>query len=109
MRLLSFLIFSLISFESLSLQAQTGKDSAIRGKELAESLCSVCHNVGPNPSSSGKTDIPSFYSIANRQNQSGQNLVGSIIFPHPEMPKVSFTNKELRDITEYILSLRDQK
>lgn len=89
-------------------QAQTGKDAAIRGKELAESLCSVCHAVGPDPASSGKTDVPSFYSLANRPNQNAQNLVGGIIFPHPEMPKVSFTNKELKDITEYILSLRKQ-
>ncbi|MFM7083674.1 MAG: c-type cytochrome [Hyphomicrobium sp.] len=100
-------IFYLISI--IASNAQTGKDSAIRGRELSEGLCSLCHAVGPDPASSGKTEIPSFYSIANRPNQNAQNLVASIIFPHPEMPKISFTNKELKDIAEYILSLRSQK
>jgi mono/diheme cytochrome c family protein len=80
-----------------------------RGRELAESLCSTCHVVDASPGNIAKSDISSFYSIANRSEQSQERLAGAIIFPHPAMPKVSFTNAELRDIIAYIMSLRVEK
>jgi mono/diheme cytochrome c family protein len=80
-----------------------------RGRELAESLCSTCHVVDASPGNIAKSDISSFYSIANRVDQSQERLAGAIIFPHPAMPKVSFTNAELRDIIAYIMSLRVEK
>jgi mono/diheme cytochrome c family protein len=80
-----------------------------RGRELAESLCSTCHVVDASPGNIAKSDVSSFYSIANRADQSQERLAGAIIFPHPAMPKVSFTNAELRDIIAYIMSLRVEK
>ena len=77
-----------------------------RGRELSVSLCATCHNVDASPGNIAKSDISSFYSIANRPEQSQERLAGAIIFPHPEMPKVSFTNRELRDVIAYIMSLR---
>lgn len=88
---------------------KAGTENFSRGKELAESLCSVCHEVGNVPSTSPKTEIPSFVSIANRPGQTQEKIVGSIIFPHPEMPRVSFTNKDLKDLSLYILSLKYKK
>jgi mono/diheme cytochrome c family protein len=79
-----------------------------RGREIAESLCSTCHMVDASPGNIAKSDISSFYSIANKPDQSQERLAGAIIFPHPAMPKVSFTNSELRDVISYIMSLRDQ-
>jgi hypothetical protein len=38
--------------------------------------------------------------------QSQERLAAGIIFPHPAMPEVSFTNSELRDVISYIMSLR---
>ena len=80
-----------------------------RGREIAESLCSTCHIVDASPGNVAKSDISSFYSIANRPAQSQERLAGAIIFPHPAMPKVSFTNSELRDVISYIMSLRVKK
>jgi mono/diheme cytochrome c family protein len=79
-----------------------------RGRELAESLCSTCHIVDASPGNIAKSDISSFYSIANKPDQSQERLAGAIIFPHPAMPKVSFTNAELRDVITYIMSLKVQ-
>ena len=79
-----------------------------RGREIAESLCSTCHIVDASPGNVAKSDISSFYSIANKPEQSQERLAGAIIFPHPAMPKVSFTNSELRDVISYIMSLKDQ-
>ena len=80
-----------------------------RGREISESLCSTCHVVDASPGNVAKSDISSFYSIANKPNQSQERLAGAIIFPHPAMPKVSFTNTELRDVISYIMSLKVQK
>jgi mono/diheme cytochrome c family protein len=77
-----------------------------RGRDIAESLCSTCHIVDASPGNVAKSDISSFYSIANKPDQSQERLAGAIIFPHPAMPKVSFTNSELRDVISYIMSLR---
>jgi mono/diheme cytochrome c family protein len=80
-----------------------------RGREIAESLCSTCHIVDASPGNVAKSDISRIYLIANKPEQSQERLAGAIIFPHPAMRKVSFTNSELRDVISYIMSLRDQK
>lgn len=80
-----------------------------RGRDLSESLCSTCHIVDASPGNIAKSDISSFFSIANKPDQSKERLAGAIIFPHPAMPKVSFTNSELRDVISYIMSLRVKK
>ena len=77
-----------------------------RGRELAESLCTTCHVVDASQENVAKSDISSFYSIANKADQSQERLAAAIIFPHPAMPNVSFTNAELRDVIAYIMSLR---
>lgn len=89
--------------------AQPGFADPSRGREIAESLCSTCHIVDASPGNIAKSDISSFFAIANRVEQSQERLAGAIIFPHPEMPTVSFTNKELRDVIAYIMSLRSEK
>jgi mono/diheme cytochrome c family protein len=89
--------------------AQTGWSDATKGRELAESLCSVCHRVGPEVGPAVVAEVPSFRSIANRPGQSPERLVAAIIIPHPAMPTVSFTNQELRDIIAYILTLKAQE
>jgi mono/diheme cytochrome c family protein len=100
------LMLPLWSFPAL---AQSVVSDPGRGRDLAESLCSTCHVVDASPGNVAKSDISSFYSIANRPDQSQERLAGSIIFPHPAMPKVSFTNTELRDVISYIMSLKVTK
>jgi mono/diheme cytochrome c family protein len=90
-------------------RAQSVVSDPGRGRDFAESLCSTCHVVDASPGNVAKSDISSFYSIANRPDQSQERLAGAIIFPHPAMPKVSFTNTELRDVIAYIMSLRVTK
>lgn len=93
---------------SSSAQAQPGLADPHRGKALAETLCSGCHNVWMGPVERDKTEIPSFYDFANQPNQTPELLAAGIILPHPLMPKVPFTNEELRNIVAYIMSLRTQ-
>ena len=50
--------------------------------------------------------MPSFPSIANRPGVTAELLAGRIIVPHPAMPGVQLTVRELREIIAYILSLK---
>lgn len=79
-----------------------------KGRELAERLCSTCHIVDASPGNIAKSDVSSFFSIANKPDQSQDRLARAIIFPHPAMPSVSFSSQELRDIIAYIISLKSE-
>lgn len=96
----------LVALGASTALAQSVLSDPGRGRDIAESLCSTCHIVDASPGNIAKSDISSFYSIANKSDQSQERLAGAIIFPHPAMPKVSFTNTELRDVISYIMSLK---
>ena len=102
-RLATVLMAAIVSSSTLG---QPELADADKGKALAETLCSGCHNVWMGPVDRDKNEIPSFYDVANRPDQTPHLLAAGIIFPHPEMPKVPFTNEELRNIVAYIMSLR---
>lgn len=99
----------LVMLPNSALSNASGSDPA-RGKVLVEGRCAACHDVGSSSTGSPRTDAPNFAAIANIPDQSADKLVWSLVFPpHPEMPDVSFSNNELRDIISYLLSLRDRK
>jgi mono/diheme cytochrome c family protein len=102
-RWITVLIAAVVSSSGL---AQTESADPDKGKALAETLCSGCHNVWMGPVEREKNEIPSFYDFANRPDQTPKLLSAGIIFPHPEMPRVPFTNEELKNIVAYIMSLR---
>jgi mono/diheme cytochrome c family protein len=87
--------------------AQTG--DAQRGRELAERICSSCHNVRADPAATLMSDVVSFASVANRPGVTAEMLAGRIIVPHPAMPDVQLSVRELRDVIAYILSLKKPK
>jgi cytochrome c len=77
-----------------------------RGRELSERVCSNCHKVKADTIGPVSTDVPSFPSIANRPGVTAESLAGRIIVPHPAMPGVQLTVRELREVIAYILSLK---
>ena len=79
---------------------------ATHGHALAARLCSQCHQVGGVSADPRLADVPSFPAIAARPGVSAEQLAGRIIIPHPEMPGVQLTTREIRDIVSYILSLK---
>ena len=86
--------------------AQQGSADLTRGQELAANMCSFCHDVTRDQSGQALDEVPSFARIASKPYQSPQAVAELIIFPHPDMPKVSFTASDLRDIIAYIMSLK---
>jgi mono/diheme cytochrome c family protein len=86
---------------------QPGISDPGHGRELADSLCSSCHEIEPGSKETLKIDVPTFLSIANRPDQTAERLAGVIILsPHSEMPKAALTTREMRDIISYLMSLR---
>jgi cytochrome c len=86
--------------------AQTVPGDAQRGRELSERLCIACHKVSADSAGPVSTDVLSFPAIGNRPGATAEGLAGRVIFPHPAMPGVQLTVKELREIVTYILSLK---
>jgi mono/diheme cytochrome c family protein len=90
----------------VSAAAQSVPGDVERGRELAERVCSNCHKVKADPAAAVSTDVLSFPSIANRPGVNAESLAGRIIVPHPAMPNVQLTVRELREVIAYILSLK---
>ena len=86
--------------------AQTKLAKQKQGRQIAERLCSNCHDVSPNAGSTVSHPARSFKSIAGRPGQSPTRLAGAIIIPHPEMPNVALTRVEIRNVVAYIQSLK---
>ncbi len=79
------------------------------GNKLARTLCTACHLIGEPANAPVPSDVPSFASIASRSNQSTDHLLTWLTQPHPPMPNINLTRKEIRDLSGYILSLRTEK
>ncbi|MGI9407112.1 MAG: hypothetical protein ACR2O4_12150 [Hyphomicrobiaceae bacterium] len=86
--------------------AQTNQTNPVRGRELAKRLCVNCHVVVPGQDLRAVQAASGFREIANRPGQSLEKIAGAVIIPHPDMPAVSLTVSELRDLVGYIMSLK---
>lgn len=87
-------------------QTETKVPDLENGLTLARKLCTTCHLVGEQAYASVPADVPTFRSIANRPSQSAVALTNWLLAPHAPMPDPHLTRKEIRDLAEYILSLR---
>ena len=87
-------------------QAESTVPDPTGGKAIAGKLCVGCHLIDKSSGGATQADVPSFPSIANRQNQSIENLTKWLMAPHAPMPDPHLTRKEIRDLAGYIVSLR---
>lgn len=101
-----FAAIALMVSVALSVPCEAQTVNPARGHELALRLCAQCHAVDRGGTGPAIADVPSFAAIAARPNATTEHLAGRIMIPHPEMPGVSLTRQELRDIISYIMDLR---
>lgn len=78
--------------------------SASRGHELAQTWCGSCHQVAD--SDKARDAVPSFRTIANDPAMSAENLRAFLNRPHPPMPPLELSRKQIDDLIAYIGSLR---
>jgi mono/diheme cytochrome c family protein len=84
----------------LSAPAQGG--DAAHGAVVAKRWCADCHVVSSHQTTA-KADAPPFADIAHRLDD--KTIAAFLTNPHPRMPDMSLTRKEIEDITAYIRSL----
>jgi mono/diheme cytochrome c family protein len=75
------------------------------GAAMAEQLCTSCHVVSPTQAS-GSDRAPSFAGIANLPGTNSGVLHAFLSRPHGLMPPLVLSNRQIDDVTAYILSLR---
>jgi mono/diheme cytochrome c family protein len=103
-RPLAAIIVTISIARSVPCEAQPANPD--RGHALALRLCTQCHAVERGGTGPTMADVPSFAAIAARPTTTAEHLAGRIMIPHPEMPGVSLTRQELRDVIGYILDLK---
>jgi cytochrome c2 len=74
------------------------------GQTIAERWCAACHLVGPDQTR--VTDgVATFAEVARREDVTIDGLRAFLASPHPMMPDMALTRREIRDLVAYIKSL----
>lgn len=82
--------------------------SVEKGRELAERLCAGCHMNEGQGEKAGPRGIPGFRAVANRQQQTHEDVVKWLRSVPPMMPDHHLTQDEAYDLAEFIMSLRKE-
>ena len=77
-----------------------------QGYALAQRVCAECHAIDKVRASSPNSAAPSFDTIANSPGMSQIALTVALQTSHRTMPNIMLDGAALRDITDYILSLK---
>lgn len=79
-----------------------------RGRRLALDVCASCHAVRAGQTQSPLAKAPSFEEIANTRGMTAAALnFWFTAHVHPTMPLLKLSPQQVRDVSAYILSLRD--
>lgn len=79
------------------------------GRTFAQRFCSNCHLVEGSQNPTAQAGIPSLRGIANKPGQSGQHILDILIKPHPPMPDMQISNREIVDLLAYLETLRTDR
>lgn len=76
------------------------------GEDLSRELCSECHIVSHAQRGPSLDGIPSFPDLARSQRTNAQ-LRAWLIDPHPPMPNVPLSERDISSVIAYIRSFSD--
>lgn len=74
------------------------------GRAIAGRWCVECHLIAP--SGPGSDIGPTFESVANDPDRSQSRVRGWLADPHPPMPNLDLTRREIEDVIAYLESLK---
>jgi mono/diheme cytochrome c family protein len=80
----------------------------VEGRRYASDVCSQCHAVSPGALLSPLMEAPPFEEIAKTPGMTAVALRVWFQSSHPTMPNIVMKDAEMRDVIQYILSLKDQ-
>lgn len=75
---------------------------AQKGGVIAKRWCASCHVVAGDQATAN-ADAPSFFDLAKRRDK--KQIANFLVDPHPPMPDMHLSRKEIDDIATYIRSL----
>ena len=79
-----------------------------QGRQLALDVCASCHAVRAGQTQSPLATAPSFETIAKTPGMTAAALAFWLTaHSHPTMPNLILSSQQLRDVSAYILSLRN--
>ena len=96
-----FLAASLMALLAVSSSAEAA-GNAEAGRQLAELWCSSCHAVEPQPERAPVDGVPSFRAVAHMSDYASGWVRAFLNNPHPPMPNLSLTTRQIDDITAYL-------
>ncbi len=105
----ALLTASVVLAASAMLAASTAASAADTGygEKLAREWCSNCHLVAADQTRGGDS-APTFGSIAKTAKERNDDLRAWLADPHPPMPNLDLTVREIDDLLAYIESLHDR-
>jgi mono/diheme cytochrome c family protein len=77
---------------------------AEKGKRYAEDICAQCHAVHVGEAESPNPNAPRFEDSANKP-----ALTAWLQSSHPTMPNIVMSDEEMRNVIQYILSLKQHQ
>lgn len=104
----AFLVAGLLA-ASTPVCAQTSYGDPAAGLTLALSNCAQCHVVAGRQTGPVPVGVPTFAEIARMPSTTALSLRAYLQTPHPPMPDLALTRREMEDVITYILSLRGQR
>ena len=79
---------------------------AEKGKQYALEFCTGCHAVDPAQPLSPLPKAPRFEDVANTPGMTAISLTAWFQTSHPTMPNIVMTDAQMRNVIQYILSLK---
>ena len=89
--------------------AQTSYGDPTAGMTLALHSCAQCHIVAGRQAGPVPVGVPTFADIARMPSTTVLSLRAYLQTPHPPMPDLALTRREMEDVIAYILTLRGQR
>lgn len=91
---------------SAPVHAQTASGDPAAGLRLALHNCAQCHVVAGHRAGPVPVSVPTFADVAHMPSTTALSLQAFLQTPHPPMPDLALSRREIEDVSTYILSLR---
>lgn len=87
----------------------TSSADVAEGDRLAHTLCINCHVVDTHGPLVRTDRVPSFPWIAQQPGLTPEHVIGWLSTAHERMPDFTISREDIRQLTAYIFSLRNQQ
>jgi mono/diheme cytochrome c family protein len=81
---------------------------AVQGRQFASGICAECHAILAGEASSPNPKATPFETVANTAGMTANALTAWLQSSHPTMPDIKLADADMRNVIEYILSLKKE-